>query len=121
MKKLTEMKIYVKTVSEANCSEHWTSKSKRHNQQRKAIAWKWVESKPEITPPCIIKLTRIAPRALDDDNNIMSLKYIRDSIADKIHPGLAPGRADDDKRIKWEYGQERGVPKEYAVKIEVYS
>ena len=120
MKKIADWKIYIKTVSEANCSEHWSKKSKRHSLQKKAVVWKWLQERPEFDPPCTIILSRIAPRVLDFDNLVSSFKWIKDSIADRINPGLAPGRADDDSRISWDYKQERGVSKEYAVKIQIF-
>lgn len=67
--------------------------------------------------PCSIKLTRLGPRELDWDNNIISLKYVRDAIAEILTQDFVPGRADSDKRIKWEYDQEKS--KEYGVKIEI--
>jgi len=122
MNKLYDWKVFVKTVSEANSSEHWSKKHKRHSLQKKAISWKWLEEKPFIKKPCRIRISRISPRVLDVGDNLpMSMKYIRDTIADKINPGLAIGRADDDPDIKWDYAQERGAPKEYAVRIEIFT
>lgn len=122
MNKIVDWKIYIKTVSEANSSEHWSKKHKRHKLQKKALAWKWLEENPSISLPCKVKLSRIAPRLLDFGDNLpVSMKYIRDAIADKIIPGLAVGRADDDPNITWDYGQERGGVKEYAVRIEIFS
>ena len=50
----------------------------------------------------------------------MSFKSIKDYIADKLRPNLAPGRADDDKLLTWSYDQEKGAPKTYGVKIIIY-
>ncbi len=79
-----------------------------------------------VKPLAIIKddslfifLTRIAPRALDFDNLVYAFKHIRDVIADTLLPGLAAGRADDDKRLQWQYCQEKGRPKEYAFRISI--
>ncbi len=70
--------------------------------------------------PCFVKMVRIAPRELDEEENLrMSFKYIKDYIADFLIPGLARGRADGDKRIKWDYGQEKGKPKQYSIRIEI--
>ncbi len=115
-----EWKLNIKTVSEANSSEHWSSKSKRHKLQKKRIKFLLLQNRPDIEFPCLIRLSRIAPRLLDSDDNLpMSLKYIKDYIADQLIPGLAPGRADDDKRMKWEYSQEKGKVREYAVMIQI--
>lgn len=70
--------------------------------------------------PCHVKMIRIAPRFLDKDENLpMAFKYLKDAIADYFIPGLQPGRADDDDRITWEYGQEKGKVRQYAVKIQI--
>lgn len=110
----------IKTVSEANTREHWSKSNKRHAAQKLAI-WSFLNvDRPSIKPPCIIKLTRIAPRQLDRHENLpMSFKYIVDQICDYIHPGKAAGRADDDPNITIEYAQEKGAPKTYEIRIEI--
>jgi len=60
-----------------------------------------------------IKLIRHAPRELDDDNLNYAFKHIRDTVADLIIPGLAPGRADG--KLHFTYGQQRS--KLYLVEI----
>ena len=112
--------IPVKTVSEANISEHWTKRSKRHSMQKMAVTSFLRADSPNIKPPCTIKLTRIAPRQLDRHENLpCSFKYIVDAICEYIHPGKAAGRADDDPNIKIEYAQEKGAPKTYEIRIEI--
>ena len=64
-------------------------------------------------------MIRIAPRYIDDDNLVYSMKSFRDYIADLLIPGLAMGRADADSRLKFEYGQEKGNIREYALRIEI--
>lgn len=73
---------------------------------RESLAEKRLES-------LVVTITRIAPRELDDDNAIAGCKSIRDGIADAL------GISDRDPRVRWLYGQERGKPKEYAVRITV--
>lgn len=114
--------LNIKTVSEANCFEPWQKKHKRHQLQKRIIRLWSVENRIGSTSlPCIIKLTRLSPsNGLDEDDNLrMSLKYLKDYIADQILPNQAAGRADSDKRIKWEYSQEKHPI--YAVKIEISS
>ena len=61
-----------------------------------------------------ITLTRIAPRVLDYDNLASGLKAVRDGVADAL-------RVDDGStRIRWRYTQERGKPREYAVRVEIH-
>ncbi len=103
--------------SEANISRCWAIKSKVNRNQKLIIRFKFFNEKPKINLPCEVKLTRISPRQLDFDNLVYAFKSIRDEIADQILPGLAKGRADGDKRITWEYLQEKGP---YAVKVEIF-
>jgi hypothetical protein len=70
-------------------------------------------STPKPALPCTIKITRIAPRALDDDNLAGSQKHVRDGIADWL------GVNDRDPRVKYEYAQRKGKKQEYAVQIEI--
>ena len=115
------IKLPIKTVSEANLSrEHWTKKHKRHKMQKEAIR---LACSNRITPdmlPCTIKLTRIAPRKLDQWENLpCSFKFILDSIASLLVPGKAIGQADSDNRIKVKYDQIKGGVGEYAIEIEI--
>lgn len=116
---LFKIVIPVHTVSEANCSEHWRQKKKRHDVQKRyvKIYCKWIG--PKCPLPCEIKLTRMGKKKLDSDNLPVSMKYIRDSIADLIFPGLSPGQADNDERLSWEYAQEIG--KNYGVIVEIFN
>lgn len=116
-----EWLLPIKLISEANNTDHWTKKRTRNKHIEKIIWWKWNDSQQDIQLPCQIILTRIAPRELDYDNLIHAFKHIRDSIANIIHPNLAPGQADSKKDISWDYKQEKGKPKEYAVMIEIIS
>jgi len=60
-----------------------------------------------------VRLTRIAPRRLDDDGWQAAAKPIRDGIADWL------GVVDNDPRFTWHYAQRRGRPREYAVEIDI--
>lgn len=112
--------IPIRIVSESNLREHWSTKNKRHNKHALAIRFMIRQVTSEIPLPCSIMMTRVAPRFLDDDNLRGALKHARDTIADILIPGLAKGRADGDPRLKFEYGQEKGKPRQYALKIEIH-
>ncbi len=119
MKTIYCHQINMKTVSEGNSSENPFAKANRHREQKKRIKQLFITEKIEIKPPCEVILTRIAPRSLDEHDNLrMAFKWIVDAIAENIKKNYVPGRADDDKTITWTYRQESGKPKEYAVKIE---
>lgn len=101
----------VRAVSLTNMREHWAMKSRRAKQQR--LAALAIPGLDASWLPCVVTLTRIAPRELDDDNNASSLKHVRDGVADRL------GVDDRDPRVRWEYGQERGGVREYAVRVEI--
>jgi hypothetical protein len=120
----------IKTVSEANCTEHWTTKSKRHKAQQFVIRCAFKQYVQELDLPCTVNLIRIAPRELDDDNLVMSFKWIRDELSECILPEKKAfyvtkegsikdlkGRADSDPQILWKYLQEKN--KEYGIRVEI--
>ena len=111
--------IPLKVDSEQNKKEHWAVSNKRH-QLQKLVVKQYLSTQSKITLPCTIILTRIAPRKMDTDNMIFGFKFIKDAVAEWIHPGLATGRADDDPNITWLYDQEKGKPKQYAIRIEIF-
>jgi len=115
--------IPLKTVSEANkTGEHWTKKHKRHKAQKHAIDFFMSSEVNESCLPCTIVMTRIAPRMLDSDDNLpMAFKNLKDYICNLLIPGKKMGRADADPRIKVEYAQRKGKPKEYAIEVEIES
>lgn len=117
MRKVLEWILSIKTVS-PNKSEHWTAKMARNNIQANHIWASFKSQRPKFDLPALIRLTRISSRNLDSDNLQGALKHVRDCVADQILPGLAPGRADGDPRLQWEYAQKKG--KEQGVKIEIF-
>lgn len=112
--------VDIKTVSEANVSEHWTTRRKRITSQHKIIWHELHRILPsgKISLPCKITLTRYASKEMDDDNLPTSMKYIKDAVANFIKPGLAPGQADGDRRMTWQYNQVI-AKKPYGVRIEI--
>lgn len=117
-----QCKIPIETVSESNRKEHWTTSHKRHKKQKSIIHWLVGNFLLEfIQQEITIKLIRISSRRLDSDDNLpMAFKWIKDAVAEVLNPGKAPGRADDSKLIKWQYAQEKGEPKEKAIRLEIY-
>lgn len=109
------VRIPIRIVSSPNMREHWTAKYKREKRQKWACIAMLQGHK--TFPPCTVVFTREGPKECDYDNLLASLKHIRDCVSDKILPGLAPGRADGDTRITWEYKQRKS--KTYALVIEI--
>ncbi len=109
--------IPIRTISEANQREHWAKKAARVKDQRgTALLMARMPLRPfRSTPHLLITLTRIAPRPLDTDNAVRSLKAIRDGIADAL--GIDDGNV---ARVTWAYRQRKAAePKHYAVDVRV--
>lgn len=122
---MIEFTIPVKTVNEANGSHgHWRVKAGRRKAQRRIAqetCW-WAFNdykskfayKPKFAPfPCVVTMSRKSAGTLDDDNLRVSLKAIRDGIADAF------GIADNDTRISWQYAQEKCKRGTYGVRITI--
>lgn len=112
------VKIPIRLVSEANSSEHWTKKSKRHKIQ-KFLVTSYLKTKviPEL--PFCVTLTRFAPRPFDGDNLQTAFKYVRDALSEYVTGCNQAGMADSDPRITWEYKQEKTTGKEHYITIEI--
>lgn len=110
------IRVPVRTVSTLNAREHWRARATRAKRHRRATH---LLTEHALTPvrrwfiPTAVKLTRVAPRALDGDNLQGALKAVRDGVADAL------GIDDGDPSVTWSYAQCRGKPREYAVIVEV--
>ena len=100
----------LRTYSALNERIHWAKRARRVKAERTAMGLAFPAG---LKPPLVVRLVRIAPRILDDDNLRGALKACRDSIAAKL------GIDDGSDAVHWHYGQERGKPKEFAVRVEV--
>lgn len=102
--------VPVKTASTSNLREHWATKHKRTDAQKAATRRRC----PQWTaaPMLYVRLTRVAPRALDDDNLRGALKSVRDAIASWL-------RVDDrSPLVGWLYEQQRGPTPLVRVEID---
>ncbi len=113
----------VHLVSEANVRDNRWKKAKRVKQQRMR-AWAEVldaraglkkgDPLKQTGVVITVRLTRIAPKLLDAHDNLpASLKATVDGIAE------AWGLDDNSGLVAWEYSQEKGKPRQYAVRIEI--
>jgi hypothetical protein len=129
MRKL-EWHLPIKTVSEMNSNEHWRTKSNRHRNQQRLINLLLCSELQKVTLPCTIKFVRLAIREIDEDNLPPCFKYIKDQICAELFPDKVvsyttklgqrnknKGFTDNDKRIKWEYAQEKS--RLLGIRIEV--
>lgn len=114
----------MKLDSEANSNDHWTRKSKRHKKQKFVVSAFLKAYLKEAYAPCVVKFTRYSPREYDNDNIIPAFKYVRDAVSEYIlgkvdNKVYRPGRADSDKRIRWEYSQEKTKDAEHYITIQI--
>lgn len=113
-----EIVLPLRTVSEANCFEPWRKKYKRHKAQKRAVTFALIPVKQSIKLPCLLRITRYAPKELDAHDNLrMAVKYILDQCCAEITNDFRPGRADSNAFFTFEYDQKKC--KTYAVKIEI--
>jgi len=105
-----KIEIQIRTVSETNQREHWSSRHRRRSQQRGLARLRLSAEKLPSLPATVI-LTRLAQRKLDDDNLRGALKSIRDGVADAYN---VDDGSDD---FNWQYNQLKS--KEYGVRIEI--
>lgn len=107
--------LHVRTISENNAHEHWRKRHERRDEQR-GVARLWWRANFGDTRPAVIRLVRLVAGTLDSDNLPGATKAIRDGFAD------AMGIDDSDAAgIVWLYHQERGRPKQYAVRVEIWT
>jgi len=104
--------IPLRLPSCANLREHWTAKARRVKAQRTAVRV-YIGGKPRPPLPVVVTLTRIAPRALDDDNLASAFKACRDEVATWL------GFADNNPGIVWQYAQRKVGAKVYGIEIRV--
>jgi len=99
--------------SVANKRWHWSKRHRHFASHRRVVALVLAakHSHALLSLPLKVTVVRIAPRRLDPDNAVASLKGIIDGVADWL------GIDDGDGRIEWAWGQERGAPKYQAVRI----
>ena len=119
MKLLLDIKLPLQSISELNTQEHWTKSHKRHRIQKKCIM---AALRNQMISPskCHIKLTRISNRELDYVNLVSAFKWVQDQVADELRPGQAPGRADGDKSLTWEFLQEKTDLSNQGTRIQIF-
>lgn len=110
------VELPLRTISEINTHEHWTKVHKKVGHHRRSVEMAMRAHANarclKIKPPCSVRLTRIAPDALDvTDNNPAALKHVIDGVADWL------GINDRSPTVTWECCQEQRA--QYGVRIEV--
>lgn len=109
---VVEVELPLTTVSEANRRDHWAVKAGRAKGQRHGARFGLLATGIQApSPPLVVELSRIAPRALDDDNLRGALKGVRDGVADWL------GINDRDERVSWIYRQIKGPPAAVLIRV----
>ncbi len=103
----------LRLASQSNAREHWTKtyKNKKTQHHIAALGMQGLNPIEYLGSELRVTLTRIGPRALDDDNLQGAFKFIRDAIAQCIWGGRM-GQRDD--LAEWRYEQRKG---KYGVEI----
>jgi hypothetical protein len=106
----------LRVVSEANLRDSWPARFRRKRAQQFEVHAEWKRNARgvKITLPCVVRLTRIGPQRLDDDNLGSAFKGVRDQIAKEI------GVDDGSDRIKFEYAQLAVGKRMYGVQVQIY-
>lgn len=100
--------VPIKAPSLTNQRVHFSGLHRQKSRQRDAVRRRWPGW--DGGPLLVVRLTRVAPRALDSDNLSASLKSVRDEVCACL-------RVDDaTPLVRWEYRQEKGPE---VVRVEV--
>ena len=90
-----------------NSRAHWSHKARKAREHKDIVGW-MLKNRAPPTPPFVIRLIRVGPRRMDQDNFVTSLKAVQDGVAAWI--GI------DDGKLTWEYEQLSGP---YGVIMEI--
>jgi len=105
--------VPIRIESTPNLREHWSARSRRAAKHKVDTYMALKAAKAAYAVPCVVTLTRVAPRTLDSDNNVSGMKSVRDAVALWL-------RVDDaDPRVEWRYSQAKGGTKEYSLRVEI--
>ena len=112
----------LRLYSESNLREHWARNHRRAKTQRVTTYYTLSAHVPRTRAtlrPLVITITRIAPRPLDEGDNLpASAKAVQDGIADWLAGQYGKGQ-DRQPGLVFRYNQRRGAPREYGVTITI--
>lgn len=111
----TQFALPLRLVAQVNSREHWRTTNKRA-QVQKITTWAIATAalhrvrckyddvfQPSVHAPYRVRIVRVGPKRMDDDNVIGSAKAVRDTIAKIL--GVDDG---DRAAIRFTYGQALG-------------
>lgn len=101
-------------------AEHWSEKHHRHKKQKGQVHLLLRPLRSLIKLPCLITLTRYAPKKLDRFDNLpMAFKWILDAICEVITDDYRPGRADNSIENEIDVIYKQIVSSDYGAKIHI--
>ena len=107
---MTRVTLPLRLASEANARGSWHAGAARARLARAQVNAALRRAEPGPLPlPVVVRITRVGPRRLDDDNLARSAKAVRDAVAGWL------GCDDADPRVSWVYAQERN--RLYSVEV----
>lgn len=103
--------IPIRTKNPLNGRRNWRPVA-REAKRARTTTYYLLKGRIPTTKPAVIKLTRLSPGEMDDDNLAATLKNVRDGVADVFG-------SDDSRRsgLKFLYEQEKS--KTHGVRVEV--
>lgn len=104
-----ELPLHIKNG--CNLREHPMARHRRVKKERNNVGWALLSFPERPRLPCVVTLTRLAARSLDDDNLAGGFKAVRDGVAEWLRVN------DNDPRVTWRYAQEKH--KGYACRIAI--
>jgi len=109
-----EFTLPIKTVNPTNNRQHWRTVYARGKAEKFEAHGAMLIHRPLPELPVAVTFTRIGAGSMDEDDNLRaSMKHLKDGIA------LAFGIDDKDKRITWQYAQEKAKRGLYGVRIRI--
>lgn len=109
---MTRVTLPLRLTSEANARGSWHAGAARARLARAQVHAALRRAEPGPLPlPVVVRITRVGPRRLDDDNLSRAAKALRDGVADWL------GCDDGDPRVSWHYAQ--ATSREYRVVVTV--
>lgn len=111
---MIEFTLPIKTVNPTNNRQHWRTVYARGKREKYMANGAMLLHRPLPALPVSVTFTRIGAGSMDEDDNLRaSMKHLKDGIA------LAFGIDDKDKRITWQYAQEKAPRGTHGVRVRI--
>lgn len=120
---MMDLTLPLKLDGSLNSRELWQARSRRVAKERAVVCGYFLAQRFDlwrlraINPGgrWVVQLTRIAPRKLDSDNLLGRFKGVRDEVAKQLLVD------DGSERIRFDYAQRKGKPREHVVRVTIFT